>query len=100
MTDSTLTTYFNKVAILSEFWKEHRFDTSYEGFFYRYYDVCHTAYLLNNELVSDLTDNIISLAIAEAFSELIDGLSIESDTGFTTVEELMNASPNEDVENI
>lgn len=100
MTSSTSTPYSDKVAILSDFWSEYRFDTNYEGFFYTYYDACHMAYLLNRGLMTDATDNIVSLSIYEAFSVLLEGLSIDKDTGFKTVSEVMEASPNEEVESV
>lgn len=100
MTKSTLTPYSDKVAILARFWADYRFDTNYEGYFYTYYDACHMAYLLEANLMSDLTDNIVSLSIDEAFESLLDGLSIETDTGFATVEDVMDASPNEEVESV
>jgi len=100
MTDSTLTPYSSQVAILSEFWANYRFDSNYEGFFYGYYDACHMAYLIHSDLMTDNTDLIVSLAIKEAFDSLLDGLSIETDTGFATLDSVMEASPNEEVASV
>lgn len=100
MTKLTSTPYSDKVSILSDFWAEYRFDENYEGYFFTYYDACHMAYLLNRGLMSDSSDNIVSLAINEAYNALLDGLSIDSDTGFKTVDDLMEASPNEEVASV
>lgn len=100
MTKSTLTPYSSKVAILASFWSSYRYDVNYEGFFYQYYDACHMAYLLTSDLMSDNTENIVRLSIIEAFDSLLDGLSIETDTGFLTLDAVMDASPNEEVESV
>jgi hypothetical protein len=100
MTELTSTPYSDKVSILSDFWANYRFDNNYEGYFFTYYDACHMAYLLNRGLMSDSTENIVRLAIDEAYNALLEGLAIESDTGFKTLDEVMEASPNEEVDSV
>lgn len=91
-----MTNYTDKVKILSQFFADYRDEPLYADYFVTYLTACHMAYLLDHELMSDLTENIVRMSIEEAFDELLDGFNIESGK-FTELDQVFNASPNREV---
>lgn len=81
------TSYENKCAILSEIWLSYRDDEEFEDFI-SYNDLgLPLAYLLDNNIVKNTPE--AALFIEEAFSLLLAGLEIPEDTGFESLEDLL-----------
>ena len=81
------TTYENKLSILSDLWMNCRDDEEFADFI-DYCDIAlPLAYCIKGGIVKS-TDKAAAF-IDEAFALLLNGLEIEEDTGFESLEELL-----------
>lgn len=87
-----------KYKLLSDFWQEFRYDMDYADYFDTWYNACHTASLIMDNLVIDDSGLIIPISIDRAYAELLQGLGIDIHQEISSVEQLMEASPNEEIE--
>lgn len=84
------TSYENKCAILSDLWLNYRDDPEFIDF-YEYNDIgLPLAYILDAKIVESTT--MAEAFIEETFSLLLAGLEIEEDTGFESLEDLLEDS--------
>jgi hypothetical protein len=81
------TSYKEKVSILADLWIEYRNDTNFSDFV-EYNDLgLPLAYAIDNAIVesTDMAANFIT----ETFALLLEALDIEEDTGFETLDDLL-----------
>jgi hypothetical protein len=84
------TKYENQVKILSELWIEYRNDTNFVDFV-EYNDLgLPLAYAIDNAIVesTDMAANFIT----ETFALLLEALDIEEDTGFESLDNLLEGA--------
>jgi hypothetical protein len=84
------TSYEEKVSILADLWIEYRNDTNFIDFV-EYNDLgLPLAYAIDNAIVesTDMAANFI----AETFALLLEALEIEEDTGFETLDDLLEGA--------
>lgn len=89
MAENSLTTYRDKVSILSSLWMNFRYDEEFEDFV-EYNDIgLPLAYAIDNEIVE--STEIASRFIEETFDLLLAGLELE-DEGFETLDDLLGTA--------
>ena len=94
MTENTTTGFSNRCDILAELWVEYKNDVDFEDFI-DYNDLgLPLAYAISVGIVSksDLAENFIN----ETFDLLLDVLSIEKDTGFDTLADVLMIARSKD----
>lgn len=87
MSDTKETPFATKADILGELWLDYRTDTEFQDFI-EYNDIgLPLAYAIANDIVK--TTDLATKFINETFALLLDGLGIEEDTGFDTLDDLL-----------
>lgn len=82
------TTFENKCAILAELWMDYRDDPQFQDFI-QYNDLgLPLGYAVYTTMVEP--KDIAIRMINESFDVLLAGLGIDSDTGFDTLEDILN----------
>ena len=82
------TTFENKTGILADVWLNYRDDPNFDDFI-EYNDLgLPLAYAIHNKIVNP-TDRAKGF-IEETFDLLLAGLQVEEDTGFETLDDLLN----------
>jgi hypothetical protein len=86
------TTTDNKIFLLAQFDNEYRGESHFDEFFETEDVGLPLAFLYTTNMVTGITE--LGLAhLDSAFGALLEVLEINEDTGFTTLEELVEASP-------
>jgi hypothetical protein len=81
------TTYEDKASILADLWLNYRNDTNFADFV-EYNDLgLPLAYAIDNEIVE--STDMAARFIEETFDLLLAGLDIDEDTGFETLDDLL-----------
>ena len=89
---TTQTTFEDKIAILSDLWLNYRTDEEFQDFI-EYNDLgLPLSYAIDREIVASTP--VAKQFIDEAFDLLLAGLDVE-DTGFETLEDLLESSVEE-----
>ena len=82
-----MTTFENKCAILADIWINYRNDEQFEDFI-NYNDLgLPLAYMLDSDIVAK-TDKCVPF-VEETFQVLLDGLGIDEDTGFESIDDII-----------
>jgi hypothetical protein len=81
------TTFQDKASILADLWLNYRQDAEFADFI-EYNDIgLPLAYAISNEIVK--TTDVATRFIEETFDLLLDGLDLDSDTGFENLDDLL-----------
>lgn len=87
---SEQTTFQDKASILADLWLNYRQDVEFADFI-EYNDIgLPLAYAIANDIVA--TTPIATNFVEETFSLLLEGLDVEEDTGFETLDGLLESS--------
>lgn len=87
------TTYGDKCSILAQLWIEFRNDEEFKDFI-EYNDLgLPLAYAVANEAV--VSNDITQALINETYDLLLGALGIDDDTGFTSLDELLDIASEE-----
>ena len=79
-----------KITILADLWMDYRGDEEFKDFV-EYNDLgLPLAYLLDNKLVT--ATSTAEAFVLEAFELLLAGLNIQEDTGFETLDDLLDSA--------
>lgn len=88
------TEYEDKASILADLWLNYRDDTKFADFV-EYNDLgLPLAYAVSEAIVE--TTDLAARFIEETFELLLEGLGIEEDTGFETLDDMLEAESEED----
>jgi hypothetical protein len=89
MSDTTVTPFSNRVAILADLWIGHRFEEEFEDFV-SYNDIgLPLAYAMDNKIIDDKQTQAIAF-INETWDIFVDSLGLE-DTGFDNLDEMLDS---------
>lgn len=87
-----------KYKLLSEFWITFRMDIDYAEYFADWYNACHIANLIIDDTIIDNSGLIIPTSVDNAYATLVEGMGIDPSNQISTVQALMELSPNEEYE--
>lgn len=83
------TTFQDKASILADLWLNYRNDAEFADFI-EYNDIgLPLAYAIANDIV--VTTPTATNFVEETFSLLLEGLNVEEDTGFETLDDLLES---------